>query len=200
MKRVVLLIDGGHLRAAAKNQGRKTTPDFIEKFAKNLPGSDEELQKILYYDCAPYVGEQSKPVSGEKEKLSGNSEWLDNLATRDLFAVRKGQLKFRGWVPKKIPVAGGKLEDAHFKPNFEQKGVDMRLGLDIAALSVDRSVERILLVSADTDMIPAMKQARKSGIQVVTFQLPHSRYRDKLRNDLKANSDFVRQATYPDEV
>lgn len=64
------------------------------------------------------------------------------------------------------------MTDADFIPNFEQKGVDMRIGLDIAMMSAEKSVERIILVSGDTDMIPAMKHARKAGLQIVGVQLP----------------------------
>lgn len=56
-----------------------------------------------------------------------------------------------------MTIAATALTDADFAPIFEQKGVDMRIGLDIATFAERRSVERVLLVSGDTDMIPAMK-------------------------------------------
>ncbi|MSP81926.1 MAG: NYN domain-containing protein [Alphaproteobacteria bacterium] len=37
----------------------------------------------------------------------------------------------------------------------------MRIGLDIGSLAHDRVVERAILVTADTDMIPAMKLGRR---------------------------------------
>ena len=196
MKSVILLIDGGHLRVSARDAGHFMDPDFIEGLSRRITASDEELKKVLYYDCAPYQGRQRQPVSGEEKEFSADGSWLDDLACRDLFAVRRGQLKFRGWSPKKIPVAGTELSDSHFKPNFEQKGVDMRLGLDIAEISEERLADRILLVSADTDMIPAMKKARRSGIQVVLFQLPAKNSSGILRTELKANADYVRQVTF----
>jgi len=53
---------------------------------------------------------------------------------------------------------GQPLTDADFYPDFEQNGVDMRIGIDIANLSANRSVERIVLATNDTDCIPAMKR------------------------------------------
>ena len=47
----------------------------------------------------------------------------------------------------------------------------MRIGLDMATFSYERTVERIILVTGDTDFIPAMKMARRSGLQVVLVQL-----------------------------
>ena len=97
------------------------------------------------------------PVSGAEKEFPANDGWLKELATRNLFAVRRGVLKFRGYKPKKIPVANRELTDADFAPDFEQKGVDMRIGLDMATFSEKRSVERIILISGDTDCVPAMK-------------------------------------------
>jgi hypothetical protein len=53
--------------------------------------------------------------------------------------VRRGVLKFRGYKPKQTPVnPTGPPTDADFAPDFEQKGVDMRIGLDIASYSANR--------------------------------------------------------------
>ena len=60
---------------------------------------------------------------------------MEDLANRELFAVRRGTIVFRGWSPRNIPIAGKELTDPDFKANFEQKGVDMRIGLDIAGIT-----------------------------------------------------------------
>ena len=49
-------------------------------------------------------------------------------------------LKFRGWVPKRIPLSGTALADADFKPEFHQKGVYMRIGLDIGLVLKHQNV------------------------------------------------------------
>jgi uncharacterized LabA/DUF88 family protein len=88
------------------------------------------------------------------------------------------------------------FSDDDFKPQLEQKGVDMRIGLDIATLSTDRRVDEIVLVSADTDMIPAMKHARKSGLHVVCVQLPSPPARP-LAQEFLAHADFRRDVNFP---
>ena len=103
-------------------------------------------------------------------------------------------LKFRGYKLKKIPVTGiANLTDADFRPDFEQKGVDMRIGLDIAAYSALKNIDRIALVTADTDCVPAMKLARKSGVQVVLIALPGG----TTPSELAEHADFVRPVTWP---
>jgi uncharacterized LabA/DUF88 family protein len=74
-----------------------------------------------------------------------------------------------------VPIASESLSDADFRPEFEQKGVDMRIGLDIATFAALGSVERIILVSGDTDCVPAIKHARIRGLQVVLAVPPNHR-------------------------
>jgi uncharacterized LabA/DUF88 family protein len=64
MKKIALMIDGGFLRVAARNAGKHYNPAFIESFSKICPSENEELFRVLYYDCAPYQGQQKLPVSG----------------------------------------------------------------------------------------------------------------------------------------
>jgi len=188
------MTDGGFLRVAARKAGKSYDPDFIEAFSKAYPAADEELFRTLYYDCAPYHGQQRLPVSGLTQTFAGSDQWLQGLAKRDLIAVRRGVLKFRGYKLKKIPVTGtAALTDADFSPDFEQKGVDMRIGLDIASNSALNCVDRIGPVTADTDCVPAMKHARKNGIQVILFSSPGS----AIPTELAQHSDFVRTISWP---
>jgi hypothetical protein len=135
------------------------------------------------------------PVSGKPTAFKGSDKWLDNLASLERFAVRRGHLGFRGWKPKHLPVSGKALNDEDFAPIFEQKGVDMRIGLDIAVLADNRSVDRLLLISGDTDMVPAMKHARKAGLEVVVATIPNSQ--TLLHNELKVHSDMIRKTNWP---
>ena len=96
---------------------------------------------------------------------------------------------------KRPPTAERSLRDEDFRPNFEQKGVDMGIGLDIATIAEAKAVERIILVSADADMIPAMKHARKKGLQIVAVQLPPPSFR--LPPHFLAHADFRREVALP---
>lgn len=59
-------------------------------------------------------------------------------------------------------------------PNVHQKGVDMRVGLDIASLTLKKQVDVIVLVTGDSDFIPAMKFARREGAQLFLVTLGHN--------------------------
>jgi len=194
MKKIAVLIDGGHARALAKMAGKTFNPHFIEKLGHKCKTSGEEIQRVLYYDCAPYVGSPTLPVSGNRRHFTGSDQWLRDLANRDLFAVRLGILKFRGWTPISIPIApNAGLTDADFKPDFEQKGVDMRIGLDMANYALNRSVDLLALMTNDTDCIPAMKYARRAGLQVALVCVPGC----SPAREILSHCDYHRSITWP---
>lgn len=191
--RVAVLIDGGHTRVLARQAGYGYDPDYIEKIGHAAVQADETLLRILYYDCAPYSGKVRLPVSGEYKEFNGSDTWLRKLAAKNLFAVRLGVLKFRGFKPRTVPIAKAQLTDADFKPDFEQKGVDMRIGLDIANHASMRSVDRVVLITGDTDCIPAMKHARICGLQIVLVTFP-----DKpVAPELLWHADYERRISWP---
>ncbi len=66
---------------------------------------------------------------------------------------------------RKITVDDLKDDDVYY--DLSQKGVDMRIGLDIASLSYKRLVDRIILISGDSDFVPAAKVARREGIDFI---------------------------------
>jgi uncharacterized LabA/DUF88 family protein len=178
--KVAVLIDGGHLRALARIAGHNYNPDFIERVAHLCVAAGETLLRILYYDCAPFEGTAKLPVSGNVHTFAGSDHWLRELAAKNLFAVRRGVLKFRGFKPKKIPIAASALKDEDFQPDFEQKGVDMRIGLDMARFCTERSAELIVLVTGDTDCLPAMKHCRIAGLQIALVSFPKQKVAPEL--------------------
>ena len=43
----------------------------------------------------------------------------------------------------------------------------MRIGLDIASLAYEKQVNQLVLISGDSDFVPAAKLARREGIDFV---------------------------------
>lgn len=50
---------------------------------------------------------------------------------------------------------------------LRQKGVDMRIGVDITSLTLKRQVDTIILVAGDSDFVPAAKLVRREGIEFI---------------------------------
>ena len=59
------------------------------------------------------------------------------------------------------------LTEKDIKHNVHQKGVDMKIGLDIASLAYKKLVNQIILIAGDSDFVPAAKLARREGIDFI---------------------------------
>ena len=59
------------------------------------------------------------------------------------------------------------LQENDVQYDLSQKMVDIKIGLDIASISLKRQVEQIVLISGDSDFVPASKLARREGIDFI---------------------------------
>lgn len=53
------------------------------------------------------------------------------------------------------------------KPTFREKGVDVRIAVDMVAMAYDRNLKKALLVASDSDYQPAVTELRKRGVTVI---------------------------------
>ena len=66
---------------------------------------------------------------------------------------------------KEISIDDVKMEN--FQLSMKQKGVDMKIGVDIASLAFKKQVDQIILIAGDSDFVPAAKLARREGIDFI---------------------------------
>ena len=101
---------------------------------------------------------------------------IDLLKQKRKVALRLGHLKDSGnWLirPSKTKdLLSGKITVGDLGPNdvyyeMKQKSIDMKIGVDIASLSIKHFVDRIVLISVDADFVPAAKLARRDGIEFI---------------------------------
>ncbi|ACE85483.1 NYN domain-containing protein [Cellvibrio japonicus] len=59
------------------------------------------------------------------------------------------------------------LDASSVSLGLKQKGVDMRIGVDIASLALKKQVDTLVLVAGDSDFVPAAKLARREGIDFI---------------------------------
>lgn len=50
---------------------------------------------------------------------------------------------------------------------FREKGVDVKIAVDMVALAADKMAQTIILCSSDSDLQPAISEARKRNVEVV---------------------------------
>lgn len=194
MKKIVLIVDGGHVGGLARREGMAYGADWIEAFARSCAFPGEELVRTLYYDCFPYRGEHALPVSGLPQIFSASAAWLEELAMRDGIAVKLGSLRFNGYRLRRSALVGkAHLTDADFRPDFEKIGVDLQIGMDVAAYASLESVDALAFVTADPSYVSAMQFARRSGVEVVLVRLPV----EATPGELLEHADSVRTIEWP---
>ncbi len=50
---------------------------------------------------------------------------------------------------------------------FKEKGVDVRIAVDLVSNACDKKVDTVVLCSSDSDLQPAVKEARARGLQTI---------------------------------
>jgi len=199
-----ILLDGGFMRT---NLQRRADTGFsaeaivneCDRLRKHESVAGYELLRIFYYDSLPTDADLVSPVSEQPYKVlsdrrfSDTKPLLDKLILQQDFALRIGELsvgqqswRLKSTVVKKLAKAPRPLTDDDFTLNAQQKGVDMRIGMDMARLALRQMVRAVIVVTGDTDFVPAFKFVRREGVRVVLDLLG-----EKGRTTLKQHSDLV---------
>ena len=169
MFRLAIFVDGAFLEKVAKKNGvrvdyEKLSSEILRRVNARTPAAPMELLRTYYYNGMPH--QSNPPTEGEKELSRKRRRFYDALERLSSFAVRLGVVKYRG-------------RDYQGKPIYQQKQVDLLLGLDFALLSAKRSITHAAVVTGDSDMVPALEVAKREGIAVWLFTgEPQSRARE----------------------
>lgn len=197
----VLYLAGWHLSIRHRSEPL-AAGDLAKGF---LPSESLSLYRVFFYDCPPLTKRLHYPISRRPLDLAKTNTAVSRLAIhRKLLHARKVALRLGRlndditWVPKPDAMRrwlAGTFDpaDEDFEIKVAQKGVDMRLGLDIAAMAFKSQVDQIILVAGDGDFVPAAKLARREGIDVVLDPMG-----GKAARDLLDHVDGVRQCRMTD--
>jgi uncharacterized LabA/DUF88 family protein len=200
--KVNILIDGGfYVQKFKEREGRLPNANDIENEiavimaeTQKKTGADckDILFRVFYYDCSPFDSKVKKPGDtvetdySQTKAYTAKERVLKSLAQKERFAVRLGELSFDGWseVKKTDPATG--VETTDYVPKLRQKGVDMKVGLDMAYMALKHTVDKVVLVAGDSDFVAPMKFVRREGLQVYLYSMGH-----KVKAKLIEHSDFV---------
>lgn len=190
MSKTAILVDGGFYRKRAKKlwgpHTAKESADALITYCKrhlHEHTCNHELYRIFYYDCPPVDKQMYHPLTGKSVNMKATddykwmTEFLNILKEKRKLALRLGTLDVGNAVytlnydaVKKIcngSITKDSLALRDFEPTIGQKGVDMKLGIDIASLAYKKQVDQIVLIAGDADFVPAAKLARREGIDFV---------------------------------
>lgn len=186
--RVAVLIDGGFMLKRYNklyNRHKKKTAENIANdiytIAHSHVGNQNYLYRIFYYDCFPLSKRVHNPISKKcvnfeiSPEAQFKKQLLEELRKKRKVALRLGQLKDSNWqfYPNVVKdIISGKKDKNSLQENdiyyeMHQKGIDMKIGVDITTLALKKFVDKIVLISGDSDFVPSAKLARREGIDFV---------------------------------
>ncbi len=210
--KVAILVDGEffikmHCRHFKKKIS-EISADYLAKALqihclKHINKDSEDLYRVFFYDCKPLAKKCHNPIDKKSIDLSKTptailrNELHQKIVNLPCFAIRYGYLdetnakwqikddKYTKLIKQKIKFSDLRSED--FAYCARQKGLDMKIGLDIASLSYKKQVQKIVLISGDSDFVSAAKLARKEGLHFVLDPMGNV-----IRQDLSEHIDYLK--------
>ena len=214
MAKTAILVDGGFYRRKFAKGAEHTPSEAADALVKycyrhlHEHQRDHELYRIFYYDCNPCSKKIFHPLMNRTVDFSKTqhyawmNQFLKELTKKRKVALRLGDVDegsatyvltekaTKDIVMKKRNV--DELTEKDFVTSIKQKGVDMKIGMDIASLAYKKQVDQIVLIAGDADFVPAAKLARREGIDFVLDPLGHV-----IKDDLFEHIDGKRSCGDP---
>lgn len=190
--KTAILVDGAFYRRRAYKAFGDLSPEdraseLVNYCWKHLSWEKDkpanELYRIFYYDCPPLDTQVYHPLKQKSINLAQSDmyDWsisfYNELKKKRKVALRMGEVSpvtakyslkkdvlFK-LLRKEIVIDDIKETDFLFQA--EQKGVDIKIGLDIASIAYKHLADQIVLISGDSDFVPAAKLARREGIDFI---------------------------------
>ncbi len=153
--RVCVFIDGSNFYYACReNLGGRTDVNF-GSFASFLVGPSRDLVRTYYY-TAPLPPDHDEPAKKNQQKFFSALQRVPYLE------LRLGKLVKRA---TDCPACGD------HRDRYQEKGVDMRVGVDMLAGASRGLYEVAVLVSGDGDLVEAVKAVKDLGkhVELATF-------------------------------
>jgi uncharacterized LabA/DUF88 family protein len=146
-EKCIILIDGSNFYFKLKDLGLHNLLEFdFTKFTKHL-SRKQEIVSVCYY-----VGRIRQDGTAKSDKLFNAQQQL-------LGRLKKHKISYCfGYLLKSDSV-------------FHEKGVDVQIAVDMLVAAYEDTCDRIILVSSDTDLAPAIKKVIEKGkvIEYVGF-------------------------------
>ena len=159
----------------------------------------EHLYRIFFYDCPPLDKKMHHPITHKcidfatSENAHGRLNFHEALREKRKVALRLGSIDGTNcaWTirPEKIKelythkIGIDDLSPDDYTLTVKQKGVDMRIGIDIASVSYKKQASKIILISGDSDFVPAAKLARREGVDFILDPM-HAPIKDDLHEHI----------------
>lgn len=153
-----VFIDGGYLDKVLHFDFPNRRIDY-GKLAHEI-SRPAELFRAYYYHCLPY--QSNPPTLEEKSFYASKQRFIKALSFLPRFEVRLGRLVKRGY-------------EADGSPVFIQKRVNCMVRVDMASLAAKGKITHVVLVSGDSDLVPAVETVKRESVLVTLWHGSYSR-------------------------
>ena len=159
MARLAILIAGEYLQRVARDNFAASVdygvlPNRIRDIVASDASEPLDLLRTYFYDALPYM--PNNPTADDSKRRAEKERFFSFLRRLPKYDVREGWVAYRG-------------RDSNRRPIFQQKQVDVLLGLDIALLSAKRLITHMAIIAGDSDLAPAVVEAQREGVIVWLF-------------------------------
>lgn len=151
--KTVLLIDGENFKNYIKNVLKHNDVnwskyDFKSLFDLVLDGYD--INQVVFYFAK--IKLHKNTLEKSKELIENQRHLKTSLEQKGFLVIFAGRV--RGHEEKGVLV-------------FREKGVDVRIGVDMVSFSFDQKFKQIILGSSDSDLQPAIDESKRRGSQII---------------------------------
>lgn len=162
MSKTILYIDGENLRhyinevlrenGISEKNATLLNVDLSKLLDKILKGI--KVSKKIYYSARL---RQHKETLEKSKKLIQKQRTLKAILEKQGFDfIMSGNVR-----PQKVMV------DRKSKIIFKEKGVDVRIAVDLVVAACDKKIKTAIICSSDSDLQPAIKEIRDCGVKVL---------------------------------
>lgn len=156
MNRVAVFIDGSNFYNGLRDNVGRMDVDFY-RFGKKLAELAEgELLRIYYYNAK--VDQEFDPENFEKQQ-----RFITHLAHTPHLTLRLGKLVY-------YQVRGEEMGGR--KHYAVEKGLDIKLAIDLMRLAINRACEVAVIVSGDKDLAEVVEYSKEMGLVVCSAFFP----------------------------
>lgn len=157
MSKTILFIDGENFLhkiedVLKKESGSKFTEtvnlDFNKLFLNPLKGLD--ISRKIFYAAKLHFNPETPKKS--QELIRTQRKLINNLKNQKFEFVMAGNVR------------GQKIGTSMV---FREKGVDVKIAVDLVSLACDGKLKTAILCSSDSDLQPAIAEVRRRGVEII---------------------------------
>lgn len=158
MSRTLLFIDGENFiykieEVLKKGNIKKKNVDIASIDFKTLFGNalkGFKLSKMIFYAAKLHFHPETKNKS--EELIKSQRKLRNTLINQEFEFVMAGHVR------------GQKIGS---KIIFREKGVDVKIAVDLVSLAADKKIKTAILCSSDSDLQPAVEEVRRRNVEII---------------------------------